>query len=191
VPPVWIKIALIGFVTASVSAFAVWHSLPVVIFGDSVLASVTERQFGFPIINQSVGLLRTQQIAHIIRNFKQARSFRLTGGVILEGGVNDLILNGDDKGIVDYYSEMFFAIPDNVSITLIGIVQINEKATKRFGITQAQIAHVNSALAKLCTPRPRCKMVTPWDTAPPEFVSDGLHLTEAGMEAVGQAVRPN
>jgi lysophospholipase L1-like esterase len=173
------------------AGFAIWQSLPVVIFGDSVMASMTEKQIGLPIINQSVGLLITQQISHVVRNFKQARSFSLTRGVILEGGVNDLILNGDEKSIFGSYVEMFAAIPNGVPITLIGIVHINDAATRRFGITNEQIDRVDTALTQYCVSRPKCRVVKPWDIAPPEFVTDGLHLTEAGMNAVGQAVRPN
>lgn len=181
-------IIAVGIMACLVTVFIAWRSLPVVIFGDSVMAYMTEKQIGFPIINQSVGLLKTQQIANIIRNFKQARSFYLTRGVILEGGINDLILNGDEKTIFSSYAEMFATIPNSTPIFLIGIVHISGAGSSRFGVTNEQIDRINSELFKYCAGRPKCKAVKLWDIAPSDFVIDGLHLTDAGMKEIGRAL---
>lgn len=185
------------FRTATIAAIAglaaiglmSWRSLPVVVFGDSVMTFMTEKEFGFPIINQSVGLLITPQIAHVVRNFAQARSFYLTRGVILEGGINDLIQKVDEKETFGHYVQMFDAIPKRVPISLIGITHIDDAAIKRYGITNEQIDRVNRALAQYCARRRKCRVIKLWDVPPPEFVYDGLHPTEAGRDAIGQAVR--
>jgi lysophospholipase L1-like esterase len=130
----------------------------------------------------------------LLKRLGRYSSLGTARAIFLEIGINDL-LHATHDDIVTNYRRILAALPQQPRIYLIGILPIDEKAfVASYGnlASTAEIARLNAAARELCLRRGNCVALQPLgagDLPPSYHDGDGLHLSQAGYDALTTALK--
>jgi lysophospholipase L1-like esterase len=183
---IWILAAVS---TAGVAAAIGLSHLPqqkTVIFGDSIVNSLSSNLLKTDVINHSVNGATTVQIAEIVSNYRIETNFRNVRQVIVQGGINDL-LQGNRESIGRSYQSILGTVPDITPVLIIGILPFDPN---RIRIDPSEVDSANHQISEICITHANCKFIQLMGrTIPPEMLSDGLHLKADGISALAARLR--
>lgn len=165
-------------------------------FGDSLIQGLNiESLHRYP-VNFGITGDTSAGLLHRLREYK---SVKTAGAVVLESGVNDLGFGDQfDKKIVHNYARMLALLPQSLDIYLIAIFPVNETINPEFINYNKRIRAINRGLARLCHQDQRCifinigtKLTRSDGNVRAKYLrpKDGVHLNNAGMSIVLDAVR--
>lgn len=162
----------------------------VAMLGDSIIAQMVGVQSAMPspftgATNLGVSGQTTAQIAARVGSIAASATH-----VMIEGGVNDYILNNSGAAIVAGYTTMLNAIPSTKRVILLGLPQVDEAViSPADNLTNASINAANAQLITLCNSYPNCIPATAWMTMNRNGkTADGLHFTAASYQDFATAV---
>jgi lysophospholipase L1-like esterase len=174
--------------TAVVAAIGLSHLPPqkTVIFGDSLVNSLSSNLLKTDVVNHSVNGATTAQIAEIVSNYRIETNFRNVRQVIVQGGINDL-LQGNRESIGRSYQSILETVPDITPVLIIGILPFDPN---RIRIDPSEVDSANHQISEICITHANCKFIQPMGrTISPEMLTDGLHLKASGISAMGARLR--
>lgn len=178
-----ILVATASIIGMGAGALAYWQAgRHVVVFGDSIVRGLNSEHLGHPVINMSVSGTQTPQIAQVVSNFASMTGWRGVNRVIVEGGVNDLLNRSNST--TSSYEQILTLIPNQIPITMIGIIRVDEDKTP---LRNSEIEAINSSLGKLCAARGNCLFVSPQIDVSELY--DGLHPSQDGLALIGRSLR--
>lgn len=162
----------------------------VAMLGDSIISQMSGVQAAMPspftgATNLGVSGQTTAQIAARVTSITASSTH-----VMLEGGVNDFILNNSSTAIVPGFTTMLNAIPSTQRVILLGLPQVDEAVVNPANnLTNARINAVNAQLITLCSSYPNCIPATAWMNMNRNGkTADGLHFTAASYQDFATAV---
>lgn len=181
---------MLAAVSTAVAAAAIGLSyLPqqkTVIFGDSIVNSLSSSLLKTAVVNRSVDGATTAHIAEVVSNYRIETNFRNVRQVVVEGGINDL-LQGNRESIGRSYQSVLRTIPDITPVLIIGILPFDPI---RIRIDPSEIDSANHQISEICLTHANCKSIQPMGrTISPEMLSDGLHLKADGIKALAARLR--
>jgi lysophospholipase L1-like esterase len=175
--------------TAVVAAAIGLSHLPkqkTVIFGDSIMSSLSSNLLETDVVNHSVDGATTAHIAEIVSNYRIETNFRNVRQVIVQGGINDL-LQGNRESIGRSYHSILETVPDITPALIIGILPFDPN---RILIDPSEVDSANHQISEICLTHANCKFFQPMGrTISPEMLSDGLHLRADGISALAARLR--
>jgi len=183
---IWILAAVSTAVV--VAAVGLSHLPPqkTVIFGDSIVNSLSSNLLKTDVVNHSVNGAMTAHIAEIVSNYRIETNFRNVRQVIVQGGINDL-LQGNRESIGRFYQSVLGAVPDITPVLIIGILPFDPN---RIRIDPSEVDSANHQISEICLTHANCKFMQPMGrTISPEMLSDGLHLKADGISALAAGLR--
>ena len=184
------NIWMLAAVSTAVAAAAIGLShLPkqkTVIFGDSIVNSLSSNLLKTDVVNHSVDGAMTAHIAEIVSNYRIETNFRNVRQVIVQGGINDL-LQGNRESIGRSYQNILGIVPDITPVLIIGILPFDPD---RIRIDPSEVDTANHQISEICLTHANCKFIQPMErTISPEMLSDGLHLKADGIGALAASLR--
>jgi lysophospholipase L1-like esterase len=157
-----------------------------VIFGDSLVNSLSSNLLKTVVVNHSVDGATTVHIAEAVSNYRIETNFRNVRQVIVQGGINDL-LQGNRGSIGRSYQSILETVPDITPVLIIGILPFDPN---RIRIDPSEVDSANHQISEICLTHANCEFVQPMGrTISPEMLSDGLHLKADGIRALASRLR--
>jgi hypothetical protein len=108
---IWMLAAISTAVVAAAIGLSHLPPQKTVIFGDSIVNSLSSNLLKTDVVNHSVNGAMTAQIAEIVSNYRIETNFRNVRQLIVQGGINDL-LQGNRESIGRSYQSILGAVPD-------------------------------------------------------------------------------
>ena len=183
---IWMLAAVSTAVVAAAIGLSHLPKQKTVIFGDSLVNSLSSNLLKTDVVNRSVDGATTAHIAEIVSNYRIETNFRNVRQVIVQGGINDL-LQGNRESIGRFYQSVLGAVPDITPVLIIGILPFDPI---RIRIDPSEIDSANHQISEICSTHANCKFMQPMGrTISPEMLSDGLHLKADGIRALAARLR--
>ena len=183
---IWMLAAVSTAVAAAAIGLSYLPQQKTVIFGDSIVNSLSSSLLKTAVVNRSVDGATTAHIAEVVSNYRIETNFRNVRQVVVEGGINDL-LQGNRESIGRSYQSVLRTIPDITPVLIIGILPFDPI---RIRIDPSEIDSANHQISEICLTHANCKSIQPMGrTISPEMLSDGLHLKADGIKALAARLR--
>jgi len=147
----------------------------VVILGDSIMKPFTETNLGRPVINQAISGATSQQIAEVAVNARSSGLFKDAGSVVIEGGINNLLLK--ERGVGASYRSILSAIPPNIEAVVIGVMPAEIDG----------VEEVSKEIDDACRAFANCRRVK--INLESADLRDGVHLSVEGIDTVARQLR--
>jgi lysophospholipase L1-like esterase len=183
---IWMLAAVSTAVAAAAIGLSYLPQQKTVIFGDSIVNSLSSNLLKRDVVNRSVDGATTAHIAEVVSNYRIETNFRNVRQVVVEGGINDL-LQGNRESIGRSYQSVLRTVPDITPVLIIGILPFDPI---RIRIDPSEIDSANHQISEICLTHANCKFKQPMGgTISSEMLSDGLHLKAEGIRALAARLR--
>jgi len=183
---IWMLAAVSTAVVAAAIGLSHLPPQKTVIFGDSIVNSLSSNLLKTDVVNHSVDGAMTAHIAEIVSNYRIETNFRNVRQVIVQGGINDL-LQGNRESIGRSYQRILEAVPSVIPVLIIGILPFDPN---RIRIDPSEVESANRQISEICITHANCKFIQPMGRAiSPEMLSDGLHLKAGGISSLAARLR--
>jgi lysophospholipase L1-like esterase len=183
---IWMLAAVSTAVAAAAIGLSYLPQQKTVIFGDSIVNSLSSNLLKTDVVNRSVDGATTAHIAEVVSNYRIETNFRNVRQVVVEGGINDL-LQGNRESIGRSYQSVLRTVPDITPVLIIGILPFDPI---RIRIDPSEIDSANHQISEICLTHANCKFIQPMGgTISSEMLSDGLHLKAEGIRALAARLR--
>lgn len=161
----------------------------ILFFGDSLVQGMNMDGLNFRAVNMGIGGYSIGEITNRMKAVKLI-DYR---GVIIEGGVNDILLNKSDLEIKSSYNEMFRTAAVSKKFYFAQMLPVDEG---KWPGKNERISFFNTYTSKLCALFENCKIIKTPDVmlkseSDSFYFNDGIHLKKHAYTAWTKSINSN